>query len=392
MKRTSIMAAGKRIVFVSNMTGSAWGGSEELWARTASHLVSDGLPVSASVNGWSPPHPRTIQLGADGVDVQPRRTDYQLWWRAWTKLAAPGRTPAEIEFLSFLADKNPALVVISDPVAWPPVGILRVCVEKGFPFVTISQANGEQFWPDENVAARYRNYMLQARCCYFVSKANRRLFENQIGCELPNSEIVQNPFNVTGGASLPPWPVLDESDELRIACVGRLHPPSKGQDILLEALAAPIWHDRNWRLTLYGEGPMRDSIEWMVRRFGLENRVGFAGFVTPVEKIWAENHVLAMPSRYEGMPLAIVEAMLCGRPVLATDVAGHSEIVEDGVSGFLADSPTASSLNRALEEIWAKRTELEAIGKVAAKNIRERFSADPARAFAEKIKSIANVE
>jgi glycosyltransferase involved in cell wall biosynthesis len=382
----------KSIVFVTNMTGSAWGGSEELWARTASHLAHDGLPVRASVNGWSPPHPRTIQLGTDGVDVQLRRTDYPLWWRAWKKLAAPNRTPAEIEFSRFLTNENPTLVVISDPVAWPPVGILRVCVEKDLPFVTISQANGEQFWPDENVAAPYRKYMPQARRCYFVSNENRRLFENQIGCELPNSEIVQNPFNVTKGASPPPWPVLNDSGELRIACVGRLHPPSKGQDILLEALAGPIWRDRNWRLTLYGEGPMRNSIAWMVRRFGLENRVEFAGFVTPVEKIWATDHVLAMPSRYEGLPLAIVEAMLCGRAVLATDVAGHSEIVEDGISGFLADAPTAPSLNRALEKLWARRTELEAIGKVAAKSIRERFPADPARIFAEKIKAIAGAE
>ena len=183
------MSTRRPIVFVTNMTGSAWGGSEELWARTASHLVHDGLLVRASVNGWSPPHPRTIQLGADGVDVQLRRTDYPLWWRAWNMLAAPNRTPAEIEFSRFLANENPTLVVISDPVAWPPVGILRVCVEKDLPFVTISQANGEQFWPDENVAAPYRKYMPLARRCYFVSNENRRLFENQIGCELPNSEI-----------------------------------------------------------------------------------------------------------------------------------------------------------------------------------------------------------
>ena len=134
---------------------------------------------------------------------------------------------------------------------------------------------------------------------------------------------------------------------------------------------------------------MRNSIEWMARRFGLENRVRFAGFVTSVEKIWAENHVLAMPSRYEGMPLAMVEAMLCERPVLATDVAGHSEIVEDGVNGFLADAPTAPSVNKALEKLWARRTELEAIGKAAAKTIGERYPSDPARTFAEKIKAIA---
>lgn len=56
-----------------------------------------------------------------------------------------------------------------------------------------------------------------------------------------------------------------------------------------------------------------------------------------------------MPSRFEGLPLAMVEAMLCARPVVATDVAGHAEIIEDGVTGFLADAPTAGSMAAALE-------------------------------------------
>ncbi len=60
----------------------------------------------------------------------------------------------------------------------------------------------------------------------------------------------------------------------------------------------------------------------------------FAVFAT-VPDIWAANHLLVMPSRFEELPLAMVEAMLCARPVVATDVAGHKEIIEEGVTGFL---------------------------------------------------------
>jgi glycosyltransferase involved in cell wall biosynthesis len=95
-----------------------------------------------------------------------------------------------------------------------------------------------------------------------------------------------------------------------------------------------------------------------------------------------------MPSRYEGLPLAIVEAMLCGRPVVATDVAGHSEIVEDGVTGFLADAPTVDSVAKALERLWARRSDAEQIGAAAAQRIRQLVPPDPARIFANKIKDI----
>jgi len=95
-----------------------------------------------------------------------------------------------------------------------------------------------------------------------------------------------------------------------------------------------------------------------------------------------------MPSRYEGMPLAMVEAMLCARPIVATDVAGHSEIVEDEVTGFLADAPTVPSLRRALERLWAKRAELKAIGEAAANSIRKYIPTDPICVFAEKLETL----
>jgi glycosyltransferase involved in cell wall biosynthesis len=155
------------------------------------------------------------------------------------------------------------------------------------------------------------------------------------------------------------------SSELRLACVARLDPAAKGQDILLEALAHPSWAARRWRLTLYGDGPSRTGLARLVERFQLNDRVVFAGHVSIVEEIWASNHVLTMPSRFEGLPLAIVEAMLCARPVMATDVGGNSEIIENGVSGILAAAPTIASVREALEVLWTRRENLRDMGKAA---------------------------
>jgi glycosyltransferase involved in cell wall biosynthesis len=98
---------------------------------------------------------------------------------------------------------------------------------------------------------------------------------------------------------------------------------------------------------------------------------------------------LITPSRFEGLPLAMIEAMLCGRPVIATDVAGHSEVIEDGVTGFLADAPTVGSMVNALERFWARRDDVRSIGAAAARKIRQLVPPDPVRIFAEKIKSLA---
>jgi glycosyltransferase involved in cell wall biosynthesis len=292
-----------------------------------------------------------------------------------------------IEVEKLFAAGDPALVVFSDGSALPPVDLLEACVSGSLPFVTVTQANVEYWWPDDKLAERYRKVVPIARRCYFVSKANQRLLEKQIACELPNAEIVCNPVNVDRNASLP-WPPLSVDSELRLACVARLHPASKGQDILLEALAGPAWAARNWRLTFYGDGPMKNGLQRMVQYLELQDRVIFAGWVDGVEKIWAENHALVMPSRCEGLPLAMVEAMMCARPVVATDVGGHSEILEDGVSGFLAEAPTAASIARALERLWGHRHNLRMIGETAAKTIRAHVPADPPKVFSQKLQCL----
>ena len=92
-------------------------------------------------------------------------------------------------------------------------------------------------WWADDLAERYRIALAAARRCYFVSDANRQLSEKQIGGELPNAEVIWNPLNVSCRAPLS-WPPLSDSGELRLACVGRLYLPHKGQDLLFEALAS----------------------------------------------------------------------------------------------------------------------------------------------------------
>lgn len=376
----------KRIVFLSTQEVDPWGGSEELWSRTALKLVAEGFPVSASVREWSPPHHRVLSLMEHGVEVWFRPAPYPLWKRARRKLMAPNKNLAGLELRRCVGNRPPGLVVVSDGGVLPPVDLLEQFIAERWPFVTIGHANREELWPTDEYAERYRTAVRAALRCYFVSKANRSLAEKQLGYEFANAEIVRNPYNVDFDAS-PAWPHLGPNDELRLACVARLHPPSKGQDILFEALAAAPWTDRQWRLYLYGEGSMRNSLVQLAQRLGLGDRVVFAGHVD-VKEIWASNHVLIMPSRYEGLPLAMVEAMLCGRPVIATNVAGHSEIIEDGVTGFLADAPTAGSMANALERFWASRSNAKEIGAAASKRIRQLVPSDPTRIFSDKIKEI----
>jgi glycosyltransferase involved in cell wall biosynthesis len=376
----------RRILFVSSVNDTPWGAAEELWSRVALDLAAEGFAVSASYAAWSPPHPRVLDLTERGVDVWFRPTPYPLRKRAWRRLTAPQKSLTTLEVERLVAARSPEFVVISDGSPFPPLDLLEMCVSKRLPFVIIVHCNQYFWWPADDLAARYRAALAAALRCYFVSDANRRIAEKQIGCELPNAELVRNPFNVDFNAS-PPWPPLGPDGELRFACVGRLDAPGKGQDILFEVLAGPTWATRSWRLHLYGNGENRGGLERWAQRLRLADRVVFEGYVADVEKIWSLNHVLVMPSRIEGLPLAVIEAMLCGRPVVATDVAG-AEVVEDGVTGFLAKAPTVDCVGNALERFWARREEAREIGATAAKRIRQLVPPNPVRIFADKIREL----
>jgi glycosyltransferase involved in cell wall biosynthesis len=86
------------------------------------------------------------------------------------------------------------------------------------------------------------------------------------------------------------------------------------------------------------------------------------GSASDIRRVWSLNHILVMPSLNEGMPLSVVEAMLCGRPVVTTDVGGNTEWITDGEEGFIADGANTRSLDAALEAAWQRRDEWSAIG------------------------------
>ena len=122
----------------------------------------------------------------------------------------------------------------------------------------------------------------------------------------------------------------------------------------------------------------------MARNFGLTN-VTFAGFVRDVSAIWGSHHGLILPSRCEGLPITLVEAMLSGRVPIVTDVGGNAEIVDDGATAYVAAAPTEDALDSAMERAWSERHRWRDIGAAAAMRIRTLIPREPERCFAQRL-------
>jgi glycosyltransferase involved in cell wall biosynthesis len=110
--------------------------------------------------------------------------------------------------------------------------------------------------------------------------------------------------------------------------------------------------------------------------------VTFGGFSDDMAEVWSRHHGLVLPSRCEGLPLVVVEAMLSGRVPIVTDVGGNREAVDDEVTGFVAAAATEDALDDAMERAWQRRGEWRAIGAAASLKIRTLVPADPAAVMA----------
>ncbi|MGI9604620.1 MAG: glycosyltransferase family 4 protein [Acidimicrobiales bacterium] len=139
------------------------------------------------------------------------------------------------------------------------------------------------------------------------------------------------------------------SGTVEIVCVARFS-RQKDQDLLIRALRGV---EGPWRLRLVGDGPLASSVRDLVSESGLDDRVEFLGDREDVEAILAHSDLFVLPSNWEGLPLAILEAMRAGLPVVASDVGGVSEAVADGETGLLVPRGNAEDLRTALDTLVA---------------------------------------
>jgi glycosyltransferase involved in cell wall biosynthesis len=360
------------------MAGCPWGGSEVLWSRAADRMVRAGSAVAVSTPRWpvTPPPVEALRAAGCRLFLRPPPT---LASKAGRRLGL-GR----FRGWEWLRSFRPEFVVVSLGIHLEGIDAAGACRAFGVPYALLVQAADEHRWPGDDYLDPLREAYLGARACFFVSRRNHELLEAMLAVRLPNARAVCNPFQVRHDAA-PPWP---DDGETRLACVGALAPVAKGQDVLFAALARPEWRARPVRLSLFGAGQNAKSVRMLAQLWGLD-RVEFHGFVEDVERVWAGHHALVLPSRHEGMPLAVLEALLCGRVCVVTDVAGNTEYVDDGVTGFVAAAPTVPLFADALERAWARRAEWRQIGAAAARAAREKIPPDPAAVFVKEIERCA---
>jgi glycosyltransferase involved in cell wall biosynthesis len=168
-------------------------------------------------------------------------------------------------------------------------------------------------------------------------------------------------------------------DLVVIGCAARLV-ACKGVDVLLRAMAALGRRSgaRPVRLLVAGAGAQREALERLVGTLGIATQVQFLGHCAgdDMQRFWAAIDVYALASRWEGLPLSVVEAMAYGKPVVATAVAGIAEAVVDGATGLLVPSQAVEPFAQALAALVDDDDRRAAMGRAGRRRFLSCYSTE----------------
>jgi len=158
---------------------------------------------------------------------------------------------------------------------------------------------------------------------------------------------------------------LPAGRRFEIAGVGRLYPQKRWHD-QLEALALlERQSGREWRFRLCGEGPLDAQLRGLAQQLGLAARVEFLGYQPDVTPVLRGCHALALSSGYEGTPNVVLEALACGRPVVATAAGDVPRVVQDGRTGFVVPVGDRHALADRLQRLAENAGLAEEMGRAA---------------------------
>jgi glycosyltransferase involved in cell wall biosynthesis len=384
----------KQKIAIVSTCSEDWGGSEELWGRSVPLLQSAGFDIAVIKYFINRQHPKFVQLAHDNVqllDIDPKKS---IPKKVFSKLGqVSDKIALKLKLIEYkgedfsgfhrtLSEAKPSLVIISQGINFDGLKLAYQCYLLGIPYVVVAQKAVDFYWPHKDDRKNMLIALQKAEKSCFVSHHNLRLTEEQFGTRLPNGIVIFNPVKLSG--KLVPYP--KSTDVYRLACVGRLFLLDKGQDIIIRILSEQKWKDRRLIVSFIGKGNDEAALRDFAALLGVEN-IEFKGQVEDIEAMWEDYHALLLPSRSEGLPLSMVEAMSAGRMVIISNAGGNAEIVEEGVTAFIGH-PNEESFGDAMERAWQRRDEWEGMGKAAAAYVAANVPKVPESLFVELIKEV----
>lgn len=210
-----------------------------------------------------------------------------------------------------------------------------------------------------------------------VSESMKRYIINKSKIPVGKISVIYNGVNTKSHDSLQMQDVklpfdIEAKDKI-LMTVGRLH-RQKGHRYLFQAISKVQKKIPEVKLLVIGEGEEENNLKNLAESLDLTDQIIFAGLRFDVEKILSIAELFILPSLWEGMPNALLEAMAAGKPVVATDVGGIPELVVHGETGLLVSPEDSDALADAIIDLLQDRLKAKEMGEAGRVRVEENFN------------------
>ncbi|HJS53644.1 MAG TPA: glycosyltransferase [Chitinophagaceae bacterium] len=361
------------VLYISLMNSTAWGGSEEIWYKSALHLAGRNQNVGVCCFNWKGKEEKLHQLQNAGCKLYllPGKSETKSLWGKYKVNEALYSIP--------FSDYKKAIV---NQGGWKDVahGPFKKLYKKLPPYIlifhnydTLEKLHGKKKKSLHNWVEKAEKNIGDAGRIFSVIK-------NTCNLDIPRNHVLFNPVTIQLPGSQTPFTSPAEN-RLELTVLAELDIKRKAQDVLIQTLSAEKWKNRNFKLNIYGTGKDKQILEKLVTDTGLSSKVFLNGFTKEVKKVLTDSHVLLQLTHIDAMPISVTEGLAMSRAVVASDVGDMPLWINEGVNGWIAGKVCVEEIDRVLENVWQNRGRLEEMGKESYRIFRQKYPGHPVEYF-----------
>ncbi|MGZ3846996.1 MAG: glycosyltransferase family 4 protein [Flavisolibacter sp.] len=360
------------VFFISLMAGSPWGGSEELWYKTALYARAKGWSVGCAIYHWPEKEEKMRVLKDAGAEVfyipNKGRSKRNLLERIQNKVSK-ARAKAYIETLPV---KQYDIVVVNQGAFEVTTPAWREYYKKLDKYIVLYHNYKETEVLTGVKKAAVENWCANAALNLFASRRISEVLESNSNIKPPRAGILLNPISFEPPVSFTPYPAL-QNGNYRFIMLAALELWRKGQDNLVQALSSDKWKQRKWTLHLYGEGKDKRNLQELVIKTGLQQKVFLEGNTNDPKTVLENAHMLLQLTHIDAMPLSVVEALALGRPVAVSKIGDMPYWISEGENGWISSNASVEQIDTTLERAWNQREDWPWMGENGFDSFKRKF-------------------
>jgi glycosyltransferase involved in cell wall biosynthesis len=357
------------VLFLSLMNSAAWGGSEEIWYKSALYLAKKNYKVGISCFNWPGKEEKLQQLTNAGCELflLPGRNET-------TTLIGKFKLRNKLRAVPF---KNYERVIVNQG-GWKDVvhGPFKKLNFHLPPYSLLFHNYDENELLSDHKKKLFTNWVQGAEKNIGAAEKIFSVIKKNIDADIPDQQVLFNPISFQSPENFTPF-IISPHDKLVFTMLAELDIKRKAQDQLINTLSADKWANRNFELNFYGSGKDHSYLENLIIEKKLSSKIFLRGFTKNVQEALTGSHVILQLTHFDAMPIAVTEALAVSRAIIVSNVGDMPLWVKDDLNGWVAPQATINDIDLVLEKAWQKRSQLEEMGKESFRIFKQKYPADP---------------